>query len=107
MGLFKIPVKFGSPDFSFQIDLDKTIYGFHFLYNERTDRFSMEIQDQAGNAIVSGVAVVTNWQPLSRFKDPALPKGLLFTMDSTGGNNEPNSVNFGDTVLLCYQEAGT
>lgn len=107
MASFKIPVKFKSPDFSFQIDLDKTIFGFRFRYNERTDRFSMEIQDQAGNAIISGVAMVSNWPVLSRFKSSLLPKGLLFTMDATGGSNEPNAINFGDTVLLCYQEAGT
>lgn len=105
MAIWSIPVKFNQPDFSFQIDLDNVVYGFRFIYNARTDRFSMEIQDQLGNAIVSGIAVVTNWKPLARFKDPALPPGQLFTMDITGGNNEPGAVNFGDSILLCYNEA--
>lgn len=107
MATWKIPVKFASPDFNFQIDLDGSIYGFRFIYNARTDRFSMEIQDQDGNAIVSGVAVVCNWKPIARFKDTRLPPGKLFTMDVTGMNTEPNAVTFGDTVLLCYEEASS
>lgn len=107
MAMWKLPIKFASPDFSFQIELDNVVYGFRFIYNARTDRYSMEIQDQAGNALVSGVAVVSNWKPLARFKNPALPPGELFTMDVTGMNNEPNAVNFGDTILLCYNEAAS
>lgn len=105
MAIWSIPVQFKSPDFSFQIDLDGIIFGFRFTYNARTDRFSMEIQDQLGNAIVSGIALTVNWKVLARFKDSSLPPGDLFTMDITGGNNEPSAVNFGDTILLCYDEA--
>lgn len=105
MAIWSIPVNFSTPDFSFQIDLDGTIFGFRFCYNERTDRWSMSISDGVGNPIVSGIAVVTNWKLLQRFKTPGLPPGQLFTMDITGGNTEPGEVNFGDTVLLCYSEA--
>lgn len=103
MNIYSIPVNFSSPDFTEQIDMDGVTYGLHFTYNERTDRFSMEIQDQLGNPLVSGVAVVTNWALLDRFKTPGLPVGTLFTMDVTGGNTEPSAVTFGNTVLLCYQ----
>lgn len=105
MATWKIPIKFISPDFNFQIELDAVIYGFRFVYNERADRWSMEIQDALGNALVSGLRVVTNWKPLARFKTPGLPPGFLFTMDVTGGSTEPTELTFGSTVLLCYVEA--
>lgn len=105
MAIKNIPVNFNSPDFNFQIDLDGTVYGFRFILNERTGRYSMTISTEAGEPIVAGLALTTNWKILSRFKDTRLPKGRLFTVDMTGGNNEPNQDNFGDTVLLCYDEA--
>lgn len=105
MALWSIPINFQAPDFTFQIDLDGLIYGFHFMYNERVDGWTMEIQQADGTPIVSGLQVVTGWKPLARFVDPRLPPGELFTMDITGQSNEPDDVNFGDTILLCYNEA--
>lgn len=107
MAIWSVPVKFNSPDFNFQIDLDGTIYGFRFILNERTGRYSMSIATEAGDEIVSGIALVTNWAVIDRFADTRLPPGLLFTCDMTGGNNEPDEVNFGDSVLLCYDEANS
>lgn len=105
MAIISIPVKFASPDFTFQITLDAVVYQFRFCLNERGGRYSMTIYTEAGDEIISGVAVVTNWKPLARFRDERLPPGLIFTCDMTGGTDEPNEVNFGDTILLCYQEA--
>lgn len=107
MALKEIPVNFASPDFNFQIDLDGVVYGFRFILNTRTGRYSMSIFTEAGEPIVTGLAVVTNWKPFKRFKDTRLPPGEIFTMDVTGGTTEPDEVNFGDTILLCYNEANS
>lgn len=104
MALVQIPVNFNAPDFEFQIDLDGVVYGFRFTLNERTDRYSMTVSTEAGDVIVAGVAVVTNWKILERFKDERLPPGEIFTMDTTGGTDEPSPANFGSTILLCYNE---
>ena len=107
MAILEIPTFYDSPDFTFQITLDQILYGFRFVLNERTGRYSMTIVDATGNIIVAGIAVVTNWRLIERFKDVRLPPGKLFTCDMTGGNNEPNSDNFGVTNLLLYSEALT
>lgn len=105
MAIKKIPVSFNSPDFNFQIELDLVVFGFRFIWNERTNRFSLSITTEEGVELVSGITVVTNWKLLARFKDSRLPLGQLFTADMTGGSTEPDPVTFGDTVLLCYNEA--
>lgn len=105
MAIVSVPVKFLSPDFTYQIDLDLVVYTLRFCLNERTGRYSMTISTEAGVEIIAGVAVVTNWVLLNRFKDARLPPGILFTCDMTGGTDEPNETNLGDTILLCYQEA--
>jgi hypothetical protein len=107
MAIKQIPTNFPSPDFRFDIELDGTVYGFRFVYNERTDRYAMSIFTETGDEIVTGVAVVSNWKLLDRFKDTRLPPGRLFTMDVTGGTAEPTKETFGDTVVLCYDEATT
>lgn len=105
MAIKIIPVRFDSPDFNFQIDLDGAIYGFRFVLNTRTNRYSVTILTETGELIVAGVALTSNWKPFGRFKDLRLPPGRFFTMDTTGENQEPNEDNFGDTVLFCYEEA--
>lgn len=105
MALWSLPIKFASPDFNFQVELDGVVFGLRFVLNERSGRYSVSIFTEAGDPIVIGVMLTTNWKPFSRFKDPRLPKGRFFTMDVTGGTSEPDEVNIGDTVLLCYDEA--
>lgn len=104
MALVQIPVELTAPDFVFQVELDAVVYGFHLILNERTGRWSVEIQTSQGEEIVSGLALVSNWKILERFKDARLPPGRLFTCDMTGGNSEPDELNLGDTVLICYDE---
>ena len=105
MALIEIPIRYDSPDFTFQIALDKITYGFRFVLNERTGRYSMTIMNESGDIILAGLAVVTNWKLIDRFKDTRLPPGRLFTIDMTDGNNEPDSDNMGVSVLMLYDEA--
>lgn len=97
-----IPVNFSSPDFSMQVELDGVVYGLRFIYNERSKRFSLSISTEAGEPIVSGIFVVSNYPLLARFRDLRLPKGVLFTMDTTSSGLEPDADSFGDAVLLVY-----
>lgn len=105
MAIRKIPVRFDSPDFSFQIELDGSIFGFRFVLNERTGRYAMTISTADGTPLVAGIAVTTNWKIIDRFKYLGMPLGRMFTLDTTEKNQEPNEINFGDTVILCYDEA--
>lgn len=105
MALWVIPVNPTLPDQTFQIDLDSDIFTFRFVYNLRTDRWAMSLYDALGNPLLLGLAVVTNWKLIDRFKTPGLPLGRLFTVDVTGQNTEPSATTFGSSVLLMYDEA--
>lgn len=107
MAFLTMPVRTDIPAYIFSISLEGTTYLFSFEWNDRGSFWSMDIQDQDENYLVAGVKVNGGCLLLSRFKNPLLPKGDLFTVDTSGKDNSPAVDNFGTVVLLIYRESTT
>lgn len=93
------------PDQEFTIELDGSVYLMRVRENARTGRFVLDVKTEAGDEIVMGVVLVSDWAPLSRFKDLRMPLGDLYLGDVTGKFQEPNRTNLSVDVLVFYEEA--
>ncbi len=64
--------------------LEGVEYLFTFLWSDREGCWYVELGDQDGNPIASGVRLVLGASLLRRFTDTRLPPGLLTLVDYTG-----------------------
>lgn len=60
---------FPEPDYTYAVALQDVSYNLEFIYNERTQLYSLSLYDQNNNPIVLGEALVPNY-PI--FKDYAI-----------------------------------
>lgn len=60
---------YSDPDYTYAVALQDVSYNLEFIYNERTQLYSISLYDQDNNPIVLGEALVPNY-PI--FKDYAI-----------------------------------
>lgn len=93
--------------------LDGRDYIFRFLYNQREDRWYLNLSDENGDPIVDGIKVVVATSLLKRVTDSRRPPGILMARDLTavepdlaGGEQiaeeDPGQNDLGGRVLLFY-----
>ncbi len=100
-----MPIRNDLAAYTFQIDLEGTIYTFTFRYNERMDRWLMDIADANEETIITGIVVLTEWLLIDRFKDDRLPPGNFLAIDESGEQKYPGREDFGQDVKLFYVES--
>ena len=76
-------------------------------YNARMDRWLMDVADANGNALLTGMPILTGWPIWTRFFNniPGLPAGAMLAVDLTGAGNDPTEFTFGGNVPLFYVPA--
>jgi hypothetical protein len=83
--------------------LDGVDYLFRFLWSQRDGHWSIDVADQDGVAIASGVRLVTNWPLMRTCVDPRRPPGILAVMDTTSANDaDPGFADLGSRFVLTY-----
>lgn len=86
--------------------LDGVEYLFDFEWIDRESCWYVGIFDQDQNPIAFGIKLVINTPLLRRFRDPRLPKGLLFCADlSERGLDIAAPGDLGTRVPLVYLTA--
>jgi hypothetical protein len=90
------------PAYSFTVDLDGDLYQIGLRWNERDSAWYMSLADNAGEAIATGLRVVTGWDMLRRITDARRPPGAIIAIDTTG-TGEITLENLGNSVLLVYE----
>lgn len=104
MALRKIPVRNDLPNYTMRVDLNSVIFILEFRYNERADRWVMDVQTEEAETIIQGVVLVTGVPLLSQYVDERLPEGDFVVLDRAGENINPTRDNFGEDVELYYNE---
>ncbi len=104
MSTVQLPTDFGLPVFRAVYELDSVPYGFTFRINRRDNAWRAAI-DRDGTTILHDMKIVQSEDLLIGHKhDLQLPQGVLRVVDLDGTDAEPTEDNFGDSVILVYDE---
>lgn len=105
MAIKQFPIVRGTLAFSFKIDLDNRPFEFVFSFNTRSELWTFDIFNDAGDVLIYKVPIFVNQILLSQFQsDLRLPQGALFALNLVSENENPGRDNFGSDVVLLYRE---
>lgn len=86
----------GEADYSIRTTLDGKEYNFHFLWNQRVERWNLSIKDDADTLLVGSITLVSNWPLLRGYRaDPNVPPGELLVLDASADKTPPGLGDFG------------
>lgn len=105
MASLELPVRHDLPAYEFQIDLEGTVYTLSFTFNTRMNAWVMSIGDVNKEPLLNGVKLLTGWLPLRQYANTKLPPGKFAVIDTTESGDNPNLDNFGEGVVLMYEES--
>jgi hypothetical protein len=108
MAAFVIPTLTG-PETTPQVlrvTLDGEVYQLAIRYNERAAMWRMDIRNDSGTALASGLSLRNAGLPanLCVFRLDGLPKGLLLASPTTTSTADAGLEELGGRVLLTYQQ---
>lgn len=103
MAIVTLP-SFDDPFHRFTTALDGTDYVFEFRYNQREQVWYFSLYLVDGTALTTGVKVVCKTHLLERYRDAALPQGVLMAIPNDGDDTPPAIGELGDDrrVSLVY-----
>lgn len=104
MAIFQIPTFTDPANYQMTIDLDGTIFGLIFIYNPRDAHWRVDIEDESGVRIRSGLKLVTGWPVLNNWRAQNRPHGELIMIDPGGEDREADLNAIGQTIFLTYIE---
>lgn len=105
MTIVRLPIDATDSHFRFTTELDGITYGFEFRWNHRLEQWKMAVYDGDGKALAEGIAVVTGFSLLSRFRSyGTLPAGDLLAVDTapSGPPVDPGFADLGRRFVLYY-----
>lgn len=97
MATFRIPVR--RDVFDYTIEPEGLGVTMRFNYNARMESWIMDVPGE-----VEGIRVVGGVDLLGKFKHKNVPQGRLYIYDLDKKNREPTKANFGDRIILLYDE---
>ena len=99
----RIPVIRDNPAYTYAIALDGLSFRFTFTFNGRSNDWHLDIAEENGTVIVSGIRLVVNWNLLGRKQDDRLPPGMLMLMSlDPDDNSAPALAELGRRCSLVY-----
>lgn len=105
--LFTIPINVSLPWQIFKITLSGTIYTLEFMYNQRMDRWVMNINDSSGNQILQGLVLLIKRDLTGQYPTLAIPVGTFFANDDSGKDVPAGQNSFGVDHTLFYVDPTT
>ncbi len=94
-------------NFTFQVELDATIFTMVFLFNRRADVWYFDLLTQAGVAIRRSIKLTTGWQWLRQVQRAGRPIGELLALDTTQSGLRTTLEELNDQIQFIYEEAAT
>lgn len=85
-----------NPYYRMRSRLDGRDYVLDFSYNEREERWYLDIYDEAEVPLAMGLKLIANWSLLFRYRyDPRMPQGEMVVADTTGDGTPPTLLELG------------
>ncbi len=107
MATLQIPVRVTPAANTMTVALEGLYYKLSFRFNARANHWYMSIKHN-DVVVVSGIKVVSSEDLLSQLAhmqvDSRLPPGTFIVRDVSGADRDPDQDNFGDEVVLLYEE---
>jgi hypothetical protein len=104
MAILTIPTRKDLFAYSLDVTLEGTTYRFEFKFNSRKERWSFDIQDQAGNDILVGIPALTNVDLTAQYQHLGIPKGIFLFFDTEGEEKNAGQFELGDRIKMLYEE---
>lgn len=101
------PMRNDLPQYSFNITLSGTIFQAQVIYNIRMSRWILNINDSAGNAILSGIPVLILRNLTGQYTTLTIPEGTFIAVDNTQQDTQPTQFSFGVDHSLYYVDPST
>lgn len=101
--IIEIPTTKDFPSQSATVTIDNAIFIFHFRWNDRFERWFMDILDESENNILVGVPLHINRDLIGRFRTPALPQGQMIFYDTSEKIREAGRDDMGYRAKLLYR----
>lgn len=102
-----VPIAQNSAWFDFNCEVDGITLGFEFKWNDRSERWFLDLSDAQGNVIALSIPVV-NGESLTQFLHgiAGMPTGDLFVFDTTDASEDPTFDSLGRRHVLMYAVPG-
>lgn len=100
---YTIPVRNTTDTYLFAVELSGKVFDMRLHYNQRESHWYLDVA-RNGDDIVQGIKLVHTDDLLSQFRAYEIPEGKLIVHDITGAYRDPDADNFGETVLLQYED---
>jgi len=110
MAVLLIPTSPGVPFYKSRVKLEGKDYGLRWTWNQRQERWFLDMSDGEGTLLFAGVKILTNRLLLKgRHWNPNVPPGELIAADLTGDGSPPGLDDFGIGLRceLTYFESTT
>jgi len=105
MSIIQIPINRRLRSFEETVSLDNQFYVLQFLFNKRLSLWVMNILNLDRKPILSGLLLQTNVHLSFQYPHLNLPKGTFLVHDTQGKDKDPDDTDFGDRVVLLYEES--
>ena len=97
-----IPLNNNTFFYTFKTTLSGILVVLTLRYNGRMDRWILNIDDQAGNQIISGLPLLVNKNLLSQYPTLNILPGTLMAVDVSQQLLQPTQFSFGVNNFLVY-----
>ena len=107
MSTVEIPVSSDVEHYDLQVTLDGVALTLEFRWNSRSEAWYLDLLNADGDTVASGRKLIVDWPLMLRgFRDTSedLPRGELYTLDTSGGGVRPGRNDLGSRVRLYYEE---
>ena len=89
-------------NFSEELTLEEQSYRLEFVYNVRSEQWSMSILDIDLTPLVQGVPLVLNFNLFAQYPGRGLPLGEFYVVDTTDEEIKVTRDNMGVILHLVY-----
>lgn len=99
-----IPVTNEQGNYTLKCTLDNKVYGLGFRWNERYERWFMDIFDATNTLLIAGLPILEGWGLTDQFigRIAGMPPGRFVAFDGTGNDLDPDAASFGVESQLLY-----
>ena len=105
MATVQLQLRSDVTNFQVQTELDGVLYILNFVFNFRTQLWSIDIMDSDEVEIITGIPLVLGVDLIDRFSNEDLPPGNLFGLNIKDENQEAGETDLNENYFVIYEEA--